>query len=226
MKDKIDTPVFIVFLIGAFVFSCITFVLGIWVCDSSHKIDKQLTDVKVMDNYSEDNITADDLFKDEFSNTNKDETKIDDTNEILSEQNKNKKNTITQSDLIKKNNEIKKNKDKPNINNIKKSESKAKSANTSKKNITKKTNKKKNEKPKTISKKQFYIQIIATSKKSVAEKEKIRFERKGYNVFLVKDKVKGKNIYKVRIGTFKTKEQAKKIASKIAKEFNIKPWVI
>ena len=60
MKDKIETPVFIVFLVGAFVFSCITFVLGIWVCDSSHKTSNRLSTVKVVDNYSED-ITADDL---------------------------------------------------------------------------------------------------------------------------------------------------------------------
>jgi len=230
MKDKIDSPVFIVFLVGAFVFACITFVLGIWFCDSSHKIDKQFSNIKVVDDYS-DEITADDLnvFNDnELEKSN--EFDINETNKVGTlEKSDNSNKSNEKKTVVKdiKNNNVVKERKKTNLTKKKttKQTEKVKVKKSTKKVTTKKPTKKKTTKRQTI-KKQYYVQIIATSKKEVANKEKRKLERKGYNVFLITD-TKGKStIYKVRIGTFNTKAQANKIAAKISKEYKIKPWVL
>ncbi len=226
MKDKIETPVFIVFLVGAFVFSCITFVLGIWVCDSSHKTSNRLSTVKVVDNYSED-ITADDLnILDDKETDNFDNTKSKPTfqNDSVVQENKNVNSNLENED--KKVNKVEKKENSLN-------KTKPTTASNSKKKTIKKNSKKQLVKPKKqsvnkkkVKGKQYYVQIIATSKKSVALNEKKKYERKGYNVFLVKSQKGNTTIYKVRIGTFKTKAQANKIAKKISKEYKITPWVL
>lgn len=221
MKDKIDTPVFIVFLIGAFVFSCMTFVLGIWVSDSSHKIDQQLSSVKVVDDYS-DELTADDMFKEENKidkNVKKDN--LEESPAISDETDSFENKSVTKDEnVIESKKEVEK---KPSL---KVDKAATKIQPKKEKAEIKKTSTNKNEKEKVVPKKQYYVQIIATSNKEVALKEKIKFERKGYNVFLVNPKKGDLEIYKVRIGTFSTKEQANKIAAKISKEYKIKPWVL
>jgi cell division protein FtsN len=230
MKDKIETPVFIVFLVGAFVFSCITFVLGIWVCDSSHQTSKELSTVKVVDNYS-DEITADDLnILDDKGTNNFNIESVEKKTQADSKVENTLADNSKISNILKNNNKISNKKNVKKTGFVKKLQSKPSVGEkpVAKKKSVKKINKasQKTDKKTTEKKRQYYVQIIATSQKSVALKEKKKLERKGYNVFLIKAKKGNKTIYKVRIGTFNTRLQANKIAKKIKKEYKITPWIL
>ena len=68
--------------------------------------------------------------------------------------------------------------------------------------------------------------MTATPLKGSAEKLKQKFERKGYNVYLLETRERGRTLYKVRIGVFSTRDQAAKVAEKIRREDKIKPWIV
>lgn len=76
------------------------------------------------------------------------------------------------------------------------------------------------------SEKTYYVQLTATPNRKMAEKMKQAYAGKGYNVYLVTGKKRGKTLYKVRIGVFKDWKKAKSIAEKILREDKIKPWII
>ncbi len=97
--------------------------------------------------------------------------------------------------------------------------------------ITKKNKKKRNitaYKKSVKYKTPFYsIQIGAFSKKETAQRFKKIAKTKGYYCFIRKLNINGKVLYKVYIGKYHTKEQAKKYIFKIAKTLNVKnPFIV
>lgn len=68
----------------------------------------------------------------------------------------------------------------------------------------------------------FYsIQIGAFSKKDVAEKLKDTAITKGYKAFIKDYKANGEILYKVYVGKYSSKEEAKRYISQIAKDLNV-----
>jgi len=73
----------------------------------------------------------------------------------------------------------------------------------------------------------FYsVQIGAFSKKEIAEKLKDTAISKGYKAFIKEYKTNGEILYKVYVGKYSTKEEAKKYITQIAKDLNVEhPFV-
>ncbi|AEH23605.1 Sporulation domain-containing protein [Thermodesulfobacterium geofontis OPF15] len=73
----------------------------------------------------------------------------------------------------------------------------------------------------------FYsVQIGAFSKKEIAEKLKDNAISKGYKAFMKEYKTNGEILYKVYVGKYSTKEEAKKYITQIAKDLNVEhPFV-
>ncbi len=96
---------------------------------------------------------------------------------------------------------------------------------------TKKTEKKKgltaHKKPIKYQKPFYSIQIGAFSKKEIALRFKKMAKAKGYYCFMRKLRSNGKVLYKVYVGKYSTRDQAKNFLSKIAKNLNVeKPFVV
>ena len=71
----------------------------------------------------------------------------------------------------------------------------------------------------------FYVQILSTTSKVEASRWKEKLTSKKYRASLsAVDSSKGK-MYRVRLGPFSDKEQAKKLAEKISTEFHKAAWV-
>uniref|UniRef100_A0A7V6CDM1 SPOR domain-containing protein n=1 Tax=Thermodesulfobacterium geofontis TaxID=1295609 RepID=A0A7V6CDM1_9BACT len=69
---------------------------------------------------------------------------------------------------------------------------------------------------------EFYsVQIGAFSKKEIAEKLKDTAISKGYKAFIKDYKTNGEVLYKVYVGKYSTKEEAKKYVTQIAKDLNV-----
>ncbi|MFN7977084.1 MAG: SPOR domain-containing protein [Vicinamibacterales bacterium] len=71
----------------------------------------------------------------------------------------------------------------------------------------------------------FAIQVTALSGKSEAEAIADRLKRKGYAVYLVSAPAGQPATYKVRVGKFKVRTEAEKIASRLEREEQFKPWI-
>jgi cell division protein FtsN len=74
----------------------------------------------------------------------------------------------------------------------------------------------------------FYsLQIGAFSKKEIAERLKNAATAKGYDAFIKGIKSNGKLLYKVYVGKYSTREEAKKYISKITKDLKVeKPFIV
>lgn len=73
----------------------------------------------------------------------------------------------------------------------------------------------------------YSIQIGAFSQKEIAESLKNKAKSEGFETFIKESKENGKVLYKVYIGKYSTKEEAKKYLSNIEKSLNIKePFVV
>ncbi len=71
----------------------------------------------------------------------------------------------------------------------------------------------------------FFVQIVSTTSKSEASRWKDRLTAKKYRAALSSvDSSKGK-MYRVRLGPYPDREQARKLAEKISGEFHQKAWV-
>lgn len=71
----------------------------------------------------------------------------------------------------------------------------------------------------------FYVQIVSTTSKSEATRWKDRLAAKKYRPALSSvDSNKGK-MYRVRLGPYPDRDQAKKLADRISAEFHQKAWV-
>jgi DedD protein len=71
----------------------------------------------------------------------------------------------------------------------------------------------------------FFVQVLSTSSKPEAVRWKGKLAAKKYNAVL--SMVEGKNgkMYRLRLGPYRDKEQARKVAAKISEEFKRQAWV-
>ncbi|MCD6548826.1 MAG: SPOR domain-containing protein [Thermodesulfobacterium sp.] len=73
----------------------------------------------------------------------------------------------------------------------------------------------------------YSIQIGAFSKKEMAEAFKNKAKVKGFGAFIKESKENGRVLYKVYVGKYSTREEAKKHIAQVAKVLNIKkPFIV
>ncbi|NOZ13979.1 MAG: SPOR domain-containing protein [Acidobacteria bacterium] len=212
MKQRIEPPVFTWFLVGALLFSALTFLLGIWVCSNAPRAGYNAGDeVPTVVEQKNHSIVITPPEK-----------------ETLPPRNAPAPFPVESPSL----NKVEQ-KPAPVVN--KKSKKAAPSQVTKKKNLRK--TRKKTIKTKTVKKtgritstrqtgKIYYVQLTATVNRKLAEKMKQSYAARGYNMYLVTERKHGKILYKVRIGVFKEWKKAKAIAEKIRREDKLKPWII
>jgi cell division septation protein DedD len=70
----------------------------------------------------------------------------------------------------------------------------------------------------------FAVQVAALNVRSEADAIAKRLAAKGYAAY-VQVPNGGASVYRVRIGTFKTRKEAESVASRLQKEEQVKPWV-
>jgi cell division septation protein DedD len=71
----------------------------------------------------------------------------------------------------------------------------------------------------------YAVQVAAVNAKNDADVIAKRFSSKGYSAYVEVPPNGTGTVFRVRIGTFKTKREAETIAAKLQKEEQIKPWV-
>jgi DedD protein len=71
----------------------------------------------------------------------------------------------------------------------------------------------------------FAIQVAALREPGEADTIAKRLVSKGYGAYVLKPPDGRPNVYRVRIGSFKTRREAEAIASKLQKEEQFKPWI-
>lgn len=71
----------------------------------------------------------------------------------------------------------------------------------------------------------FVVQIAALQSKESAEKEARKYKTKYPDVFIKQVVIDGKTWYRVRLGVSAAKEEAQRIADRVAADFKIKPMV-
>ena len=203
MNNKLDSNVYMTVFIISFIGFIIAFFLGVWVggksaAKKSTPISAIQTEEKIMTSYEEP--IQEETFKQEKTEIDIPEKKPEKTKKVKKiADNKTKKTTPKTKKAVKKEKETSK----------QKSNTKGK---TTEKTGVKET--------------RFMLQIGAFNKLKDAERLKKRFEKKGYSVFIVKEKGKRKIFYKVRIGVFYSKKIALKVKSKIKREDGINPWLV
>jgi cell division septation protein DedD len=71
----------------------------------------------------------------------------------------------------------------------------------------------------------YAVQVAAVNARNDADVIAKRFSSKGYSAYVEVPANGAGTVFRVRIGTFKTKREAETIAAKLQKEEQIKPWV-
>jgi len=71
----------------------------------------------------------------------------------------------------------------------------------------------------------YAVQVAAVNGRPDADAIARRFSSKGYAAYVEQPPNGTSTVFRVRIGTFKTKREAETIAAKLQKEEQIKPWV-
>jgi cell division protein FtsN len=71
----------------------------------------------------------------------------------------------------------------------------------------------------------YAVQVAAVNARNDADVIAKRFSSKGYSAYVEVPPNGTGTVFRVRIGTFKTKREAETIAAKLQKEEQIKPWV-
>ena len=71
----------------------------------------------------------------------------------------------------------------------------------------------------------YAVQVAAVNERGDADAIAKRFSSKGYTAYVEVPPNGTGTVFRVRIGTFKTKHEAETIAAKLQKEEQIKPWV-
>ena len=71
----------------------------------------------------------------------------------------------------------------------------------------------------------YAVQVAAVNARNDADVIAKRFNSKGYSAYVEVPPNGAGTVFRVRIGTFKTKREAETIAAKLQKEEQIKPWV-
>ncbi len=203
MKDRTDIPVYTWFLIGALVFSVFTFLLGIWVCSHAPRDDQQLSGPVPMVNESE-SFAGEEPESNQMAADQSETLPSDLVEPIVDESEPVRRNVEAESESV---------------STPTQPEPKHTVATAQQMTETRPVAKKDDERT-------YYIQLTATPLKKSAEDLKQKFERKGYNVYLLETRERGRTLYKVRIGVFSTRDQAAKVAEKIRREDKIKPWIV
>ena len=215
---RIDIPIYIVVLVATFVIAIASFLAGVWIGSRGS--------VRLSDEI--------------YSNINKNEKKIASEYEeeyypsspvLEKKQEKSQEKKEIKQDKKIKNAGVKKETTKKVEKDLKKREKKTLVKNKSKKHIVKKANKKSKKTPskkvkKDIKETRYMLQIGAYNRYNDALRLKKRFEKKGYSVFVIKEKGKKKVFYKVRIGTFYSKKIALKVKKRLLKEDGIRAWLV
>jgi cell division protein FtsN len=70
----------------------------------------------------------------------------------------------------------------------------------------------------------WVVQVAALKTRSEADAYAARLTPKGYSAYVVAPQA-GTSIYRVRVGSFKTRREAQAIADKLKKEMDVTPWV-
>jgi cell division septation protein DedD len=71
----------------------------------------------------------------------------------------------------------------------------------------------------------YAIQVAALREPGEADTIAKHLVSKGYGAYVLTPPDGRPNVYRVRIGTFKTRREAEVIASKLQKEEQFKPWI-
>jgi cell division septation protein DedD len=71
----------------------------------------------------------------------------------------------------------------------------------------------------------YAVQVAAVNGRPDADAIAKRFSSKGYAAYVEQPPNGTGTVFRVRIGTFRTKREAETIAAKLQKEEQIKPWV-
>ncbi len=220
MKEKIDSGLYLTIFTLFFIGLTLAFFLGLWVGSKSTvrfcPVDKN---IEQEDRSSDSSYEEKQVFEQEDVSSHPDESK---KIAAVKEKKKNNKKVELRSNRLKENE--------------KKSENLKKTRKKPEKNIKKKPDLKKVSKfsqgrQKSHARKKkdirYMLQIGAYYRYKDAVKLKLRFEKKGYSVFIEKDRVKkNKTIYKVRIGVFYSKKIALKVKRKIEREDRVKAWLV
>jgi cell division septation protein DedD len=72
----------------------------------------------------------------------------------------------------------------------------------------------------------FAVQIAALRERAEAESIVQRLTGRGYSAYVLTPQSGGANVYRVRVGKFKTRREAETIAGRLEKEEQFKPWII
>ncbi len=215
---RIDTPVYIVILVATFIVAIVSFLAGVWL--GSRGIVRLNNEIYSTINASERK------FASEY------EEKYYPPSPVLEKkQEKPKEKKELKEDNKIKNASVKKETNKKVDKGLKKREKKTLVKNNSKKQKVKKANRKGKTTPskevkKDIKETRYMLQIGAYNRYNDALRLKKRFEKKGYSVFVIKEKGKKKVFYKVRIGTFYSKKIALKVKKRLLKEDGIRAWLV
>jgi cell division septation protein DedD len=70
----------------------------------------------------------------------------------------------------------------------------------------------------------YAVQVAAVNARSEADSIAKRLSAKGYSVY-VEDPRGSQKMFRVRVGTFKSRSDAQTVADKLQKEEKFKPWV-
>ena len=71
----------------------------------------------------------------------------------------------------------------------------------------------------------FTVQVAALNVRGEADAIAKRLADKGYAAYVLAPSGGTPNVYRVRVGTFKTRREAESIAAKLQKEERFKPWI-
>jgi len=205
MKERFEIPVYTWFLVGALLFSVFTFLLGIWVCAHAPRDDQSMrSPVPVIRETGESvsSVESEDIYDTDVTEMPDPMAEQQESAGMTPEVQPPRKPEPARSDTPQ----------------VRDQQETAKPVKAEPKPAT--------AAPADTGAKTFYIQLTATPVEKSAQELKQRFERKGYNVYLVEATQNGQKLYKVRIGVFNSRQQASTIAEKIRKEDKIKPWIV
>ncbi|BBB32080.1 conserved hypothetical protein [Thermotomaculum hydrothermale] len=214
MKEKLDSTTYLTIFAWSIICFLVAFFLGMWVgSKATLKPDRKPVErVNYNDDFNPqyEEFGEKPVVKPKTKSFNQ-ETKI--VKKESSTENKKKKNGVRENTGLKQPRKTAK------------TSSTSKSA--KKKTVAKKSTQK-NKKPtiKSGVEQRYMLQIGAYKKLKDANRLKQRFEKKGYSVFIVKERGRKSVFYKVRIGTFYSKKIAYKVKKKIEREDRIKAWVV
>ncbi len=214
MKEKLDSTTYLTIFAVSFIGFLIAFFLGVWVGGKATKKPERKTTAEKI-NYNDYFNPAYEEINEKPVVANVKKNSVDVDKKVEKKKSLKQKNADRKRSLIKKSGKTGEKK--------KNLKSKKKTVSTSKTSLKKKTTKT----TRTVSKEQRYmLQIGAYKRLRDANKLKLRFEKKGYSVFIIKEKGKKSVFYKVRIGTFYSKKIAYKVKKKIEREDKIKAWLV